>query len=287
MTNLLNKLETLKGRAIKTGNFAPLEKFFESDEARGLSYVEKNRGFITSSKIKEFRRCQFCYSKRYIEELPDRLDDADELEKDYFVIGQALDDRLTYGEDYYQDKYEVVPRRSKDAVKSQLTNSSGLLVDNMFSEFKEQSMFNQNPKKRVFITQFGSALIKVELDDLDEEREMIWDVKSISDIKKIRPTDYITQATLYQFMVEEKLGKRFGVEFEFVDKHKGFSRSQALRFTDDAMRVELGRIMQTIDEMIVTHESGFYTEPTDQEVLFDCPYYGVEGHGRPTKPLEY
>lgn len=72
-------------------------------------YIEKNRGFMTSSKLKEFVRCQKCYKWKYEDEIPDPT--ADFETADHFVIGQALDDRLTHGEEAYKEKYFVVARR--------------------------------------------------------------------------------------------------------------------------------------------------------------------------------
>lgn len=107
----LNKLNNLSVEAVKTKNFIELEKYCLSEEYQSLPYSVKNYYFITSSKLKAFEKCPLAYKFEYIDlvEKPDGMDD-----KDYFVVGRALDDRLTMGEEYYGEKYKVVSRRSEN-----------------------------------------------------------------------------------------------------------------------------------------------------------------------------
>ncbi len=106
----LKRLEMLYKRALQTENYKDLEKFCISKQFQALPYVEKNRLFITGSKIKAFGECQLAYKYKYIDMIPERI----EGEKDYFVIGQAFDDLVTHGESAYIENYTVVKSRESN-----------------------------------------------------------------------------------------------------------------------------------------------------------------------------
>jgi hypothetical protein len=267
----------------KSGDWSKLAKYFE--EHQELPYAEKNASFITSSKIKEFARCPFCYSKRYVDMMPCPGDTS--FDKDYFVIGRAFDDLVTLGGPGFEQKYEVVARRAKEAEKVQLTERMGRLIDQMAAEFNSNELFAKEPIKKVMFMPFpfNTEIVKVEVDDFDSKNKVIRDVKTCANIKLINPIDYIIQASLYQLVAEYHMGETYDVEYEFVDKNDHFSRSQKVIFSNETLHRERDRIFQIIQDMHQAHQSGIYLEAEDQYVLFDCPYYGVDGHGRPKQPI--
>lgn len=266
-----------------SGDLVALEKAWMSPAIASLPYAERNYPFMTSSKIKEFQRCQFCYKAKYVDLIPDPTET--ETQKDHFLVGQALDDLLTNGREKWDAKYEIVSRRRDDAEKVQLTNSHGRLVEQMINEFRAVPIFNQQPKKKLFFWNPGPFIVKVELDDFDGKA--IRDVKSTANVKTFDPGMYTIQAALYQLVAEENTGERLPVEYEVVDKYTYFSRSMAVRYTDQTLFTARGEILKSIEEIKMAEDTGIYASAQRQEVLYDCPYYGYLGHGRPNQFILY
>lgn len=287
MQDTIGKLKDLQDKAFAEENFTELEKFFQTAEYKELPYLIRNRGFITSHKMLEFMRCQFCYAQKYINEVPDPT----EGDNDNFLIGQALDDRLTEGEDFFKSNYEVVARRSDKAVKKQLTMSQGSLVNNMQKEFMENKLFNKKPAKKIFFAKIGGFILKAELDDFVPGERIMNDVKSTANITTFDPHNYLHQMSFYQLVVEESQDVRCAANLEVVDKYSAFSRSALYHFTQETLFSGRGGLLQALEEMRSAHDSGIFVPAKDQATLFTCPYYGLktnscsDGHGRPTKPI--
>ena len=83
-----------------------------------MGYIERNRGYITASKLKTFLTYwPEVYYKQYVEEL--KLDDDN---KDYFILWTALDDLLSYGEADFYKKYALKEKMLKADLEKALNN---------------------------------------------------------------------------------------------------------------------------------------------------------------------
>ena len=253
-----------------------------SDEVRFLPYAERNFQFMTSSKIKEFERCQFCYQKKYVDLLPDPT--QTDTQKDYFVIGQALDDLLTHPEEF-DSKYEIVSRRMGKSDRIELSNGMWETIVKMRKEFNSNPLFTGNPEKKIMFHKFGQFVIKIEMDDYKASELKIKDVKSSASIKTFEPDMYKIQAALYHWIVEENTMQRFAVEYEVVDKYAYFSRSQLFIYEQSTLLNKRGELLALLEKIKEAHETGLFFPAARWDVLLECPYYGVDGHGRPTKPI--
>lgn len=276
----MEQLTQLQKTALETGDTAELTKFCSSPEYLALPYEIKNKGFVTSHKLKEFVRCGFCYQQKYINGLADPT--REDGDADALIIGQAFDDLMTYGFNEYTRKYEVVARRSKGAEKVQLTETMGELIDNMYREFQAQKLFNHTPNKKVFVAVASGLLLKAECDDADEEKKIIRDIKSAASVERFDPQDYLQQMAFYRLLSELVTGEPWTIQIEVADKYKHFARSAAYLYTSETLQPEVGRIMEQLDQFKLAHEVGYFAPAKDQEVLYSCPYYGVDGHGRPS-----
>jgi hypothetical protein len=68
-------------------------------------YLEKNRWFITASKLKYFLTFgPEAYYYKFVKELV-----LDEPEKDYYVVWTAFDDLVSYWETYFFVKLAPIP----------------------------------------------------------------------------------------------------------------------------------------------------------------------------------
>jgi len=254
----------------------------ESREVAQLPYSVRNYPFITSSKLKAFDYCPLAYKYEYI----DLIEKPNEATADHFILGSAFDSLLTDGRDTFDNTYKVVSRRSKSDsdYNFQLNSSMVSTIESMEKEFKANPLFNHAPKKKLFFWQYRGHLIKIELDDYTGDA--IRDIKTIANIKKIEPSNYLIQACLYHLVVEENTMQKLPVIYEYVDKHK-ISRSQAVEFSRATLESFRGQLFRMLDDLVESIELGLFMPTTDQEKLFDSPYYGYNGYGRPTKPLIY
>jgi len=131
------------------------------------SYIEKNRGFITASKLKCFSKSPEEYFIKYVLETPYQT-----KKKKCLEIGTAVDDYISYGEKkffemYYIDEGLTIaglkesldsegiiynPKAKKDelegelygdrSLKKRLTASEGEIVQNVIREFTRQPLMD-------------------------------------------------------------------------------------------------------------------------------------------------
>jgi PD-(D/E)XK nuclease superfamily len=66
------------------------------------SYIEKNRDFVTASKLKTFIKSPEAYYLQYIKEVPSPRETSKA-----FTLGTAFDDALSYGAIEWNKKYFV------------------------------------------------------------------------------------------------------------------------------------------------------------------------------------
>ena len=313
--------------------YADLGELVLSPEVAEFPYEVRNKPFVTAHKLMAFDRCEYCYHKKYVEMVQDVTTEG----KEYFIIGQAVDDYLTLGEEAFSQKYIVMDRRIsdveeaiaeqeskiigaqkeflKDGVtrsatslkdeqkakeritflrsisnKTQLTPDMLETVKNAVREFKSQTTFNLNPKKHVFFHVWEGFLLKAELDDYEADINRVNDVKTVASIMNCTGNwadSYIPQAGFYEWLVEENVGQAPEVTLEIVDKYDYFSRSVNIRYRHDTLLPSRGKMISTLAKMRMAHDTGYFQSASDNEILFACPYYGVEGHGRPTQPIYY
>ncbi len=261
-------------------DLAALELDLEKEPSLGLDYVQKNKQYITASKIKAFMQDPYSYKLKYIDLIPDPTE-----EPDYFIMGQAFDDMLTSPNEF-ESKYNVVSRRMGKSDKIELTNTQNRTLQAMANEFFDQAMFRQKPKKKVFVFQYKGFLLKAELDDYDAANHTIRDIKTISSIHKIDPEAYILQACFYEWLAEERTGERHDVVFQYVDKSP-IARSHAVHYQKITLAGYRQHMWRMLDELIEAHEMDLFIPTNSQKALFDSPYYGYQGYGRPTQPINY
>lgn len=266
-------INSLIEEARKTKDWSKLEKHCLTPEFQNLPYHEKNKYFTTSSKLKDFQKCELTYKLKHLDMIPDPTED----DPDYFIVGRAIDDLLTFGDEYFEENYEVVARRG-ESNKIQLTRTMAKLVNQMNKEFKANTLFNSVPKKRVFFHEVGGLILKVEMDDY--EPGIIRDIKSSSNVITFDPEMYVLQMCMYHWIVEENTGERCKVEVEVVDKYTHFSRSKKIEYTEQTLLSRRGELLQLIDKYKMAHETGIFMRSSQPGVVYNSPYYGHPEYGR-------
>lgn len=73
------------------------------------SYAKKNYGVMTAHKLMHFMKCPYTYNMKH-ELLQDMGDDED---RRCFIVGQAFDDVVSYGEDFFKKNYYIRQKGEK------------------------------------------------------------------------------------------------------------------------------------------------------------------------------
>ncbi len=202
----------------------------DTPEYRSLPYIERNRPFLTSSKLKALKECPYHAYLRYVQEI-----DMGFETPDYFLIGQAVDDFLTHGEKEFWSKYKIVARRTEKTSEENpgvvlLTSTQGELIGNAVKEYASRDFFPQKPRKRNIIWLMGGMVAKAELDHFDVENRVIGDIKTCANVAAFEPMSYALQMAFYAFAIEKKWGEKVEAELYVIDKHSDWSRSHKWRF---------------------------------------------------------
>lgn len=100
-----------------------VEEFTATDDWYAIPYQHRNLYFVTASKLRSYQFLPAEAYKRYIECI-----DLPWLDKDYFIIGRAFDDRITKGEAWYADHYVCVNTRVDD-VAGRITELEAQLLE--------------------------------------------------------------------------------------------------------------------------------------------------------------
>lgn len=227
----------------------------DSPDVRALPYAERNRPFLTSSKLKEFAACPYHAFLKYVEQVPSPVEP-----EDYFVIGQAVDDFLTHGEDAYRERYTVVSRRSENSPDNriQLTTAQGRTVKNAAAEYLSRDFFPKQPKKRNVICLVNGIPCKAELDHWNPEERRIGDVKTTANITTFNPSMYFLQFGFYSLLVAMKWQEQVEAELYVVDKGTDFSRSHKWIFSRQTLMQQHYNVERLVKGWKDAMESGIW-----------------------------
>jgi hypothetical protein len=230
------------------GKEQPILDILDSEEYRALPYLERNRPFLTSSKLKEMAACPYHAWLQYVQETPSPV----EQEADYFVIGQAFDDILTRGRDYFSDHYIVGSKATKETkalmeqypAKPVLTPSANRALTLMEREYLSREFFPKKPTKKNILFLLHGIPCKIELDHFDAEARRIGDVKTTSSITTFNPMSYAIQFGFYSLGIALKHQENVEVELYVVDKGSDFSRSHKWVFCKATLMQQHFRVDQ-------------------------------------------
>lgn len=253
-----------------------VHEILDTPQYKALPYLERNRPFITASKLKEFAACPYHAWMKYVEEVPSPVED----DADYFVVGQAVDDLLTLGEEAYQEKYEVVARRSKEAEKVQLTNSQGAIVQNAAKEYLSREFFPKKPTKRNVLFLVHGMPCKAELDHFDAEARRIGDIKTTASITTFKPSMYLLQFGFYSLGIALRFEESVDAELYVVDKGSDFSRSHKWVLSHATLREQHFQVERLVKQWKDCAELGIWPHvdtatEEGREVCWNSEYYPV------------
>lgn len=272
---------------------AALLEFINSPEYLSLPYAVKNKGFITSSKLKAFDENELYAKYRYIDLIPEPVaGDTDPM-----IVGSATDDLVTHGKDYFESKYVVVPRRSDAEAarhfgKTLITNTMHEQIIAAAGECTLNPYFPKNPKKHIIIwLAFDKYPCKAELDYYEEGVEF-GDFKIVGNVDTVEPSkQYLLQMQFYFLSILEDTMQKLPCRIFAADRNKGYSRSEHWRFGVPTLEAGMGRINNLIMRWQSAVETGMFNPPDmrtpeGRKAMRSSSYYIICPQARAEFPLE-
>lgn len=239
-------------------------------------YILKNASYITSHKLKEFIRCPFCFKKKHIDLVPSPRQET----PDYFVVGQAFDDYMTYGQEEYCKKYEVVARRGVETGRTQLTKGQGETIEALLKGYNLNPFFDKKVSKKILEGEIFGVKVRGELDHFVDADNMIVDIKTTANLFKFDPLSYIYQMAFYHLLMEEIEDRRCSVRLYVCEKDTEVPKSECYEFSQESLMEGRRQVLQDMVKYVDALEHNEFPPTTDRYTLLtSCEYYGVEGHG--------
>lgn len=272
---------------------ALLQAFLESDAYLELPYAIRNKSFITSSKLAMFEKNELYAKYRYIDLIPEPITE----ETDAMIVGTAIDDLLTYGEQYFMKQYVVVARRTEAEQvrytgKTLLTNTMNEQIRRAANEYNLNPYFPKNIKKHTIIwLAFGKYPCKAELDHFERGVEF-GDVKSVGNVDQVEPSkQYLLQMQFYFQGIVEKYMEKLPCRIFGVDRYADFSRSEHWRFGVPTLEQGAPRINGLIMKWTSAIETGMFNPPDmrteeGRKAMRSSSYYLICPMARAAEPLE-
>lgn len=258
--------------------------FLETDEYAAMPYAQKNHPFVTSSKLKAYQECPYHAFLKYVELMDMGFETAD-----HFIIGQAVDDLLTHGSVYFNQKYYPCDMRlkaSKEFLAQHpefipLSLGDYAMIENMAKEYATRQFFPVKPiKKNIIWLMFEKIPCKAELDHFEEDSDLFEDTKTTASILTFDPNDYGLQMGFYYEGILEKLNQKRGAKLNVIDKHKNWTRSHSWIFSIPTLQSMQGEVHKLALEWHESMESEVWphVDPSTwhgQKVCWNSEFYPV------------
>lgn len=265
-------------------------------------YIQYNRGFVTASKLKEFIKSPEAYFRKYVLETP-----LAEKERKAFLIGTAFDDYLSYGKDFFFNKYFidawmlvadmvrecgergiiVENKETKDSLtkklfgdvsqKIRLTAGDGETILSMIAEAQRQPLWDlqgeYEPQKEVSAIFKDTLKLKGRLDRFSLEKKMIRDYKTTSDVTKFQGElaskfGYEISMAFYYILVKIAHGEECDVILDVVQSSSPYA-SEVFGYSKDRLEMIIGStIIPTLD---VLKQMTDMWEETGDETIWTQP----------------
>lgn len=246
------------------------------------SYIEENRGYITSTKLKAFDKCPMFYDLVYNKEL------LIEEPSDSLIMGRSFDDYMTLGKEGWEKKWAILePRQKRTGFKGKqipMTNSTGSIILAAVEEAMRQPIFDAENgyEKQVTIYAVYKAAngeklkLKGTLDRLSLAKKLIRDWKLFQSIEKFEreysfgdPYGYSFQSAFYQLLV--LIDKDTLCEFVFdVVENNLDPHSDAFKPNMEVLQQERARIISLLDQIAECQKSGKWRAIATDERVGKC-----------------
>lgn len=294
--------ETVKEWVATDGKDTDLEdkilKALNAWHYQNMPYAIKNYPFVTSHKLKMLQRNPYIADQIFNKLVPS----CKPADKDYFLVGLAVDVTCTYGEKEFQNKFAVKNRpdaafkaEAKEKGQVILSESLGAQVDECVKEFKSRKFFPDNLIKTNFVTVSHGLPLKIELDDWRPNECRFGDLKTNRNVNSFISDagwqNYLLQMGFYNYVILRKADqtmsdvayedfkRRLSGHLYVVDKYADFSRSHCFVFRQHILNEKFGDIDSLLEKWRKAIDSGIWEwtfdleNPNDLKMFNDCELY--------------
>lgn len=253
-------------------------------------YLENNRGFITASKLKLFTQCPYSYYLKY-----EREEEIGGTSGVHFGVGTAVDDFVSYGKEFFDNKYEIAEKgkRQTDLKKIYFSYSDGAPILRVIAEMKRQPFFalhNLDHEMQVEIKgKWKDLQIKGTLDVVNIKNMTFRDTKTtagkgfmpFSRVCKnaIKDFDYVFSMSFYDILFSCKYGEFAKSRIlDFFGKGE-ISKYYPIELTEDVIDEGRKRVIDALQYFKKCKESKNFPMrrelfKNNPEAYLEAPFYG-------------
>ena len=230
------------------------------------NYKAKNRGLVTSTKLRAFLQCQKLYELQYLKEIS-ADDDAQ-----HFILGRAFEDSLRMSSAEWEGHYFGLNRTERATVERARLEALRNKEIDAAGDYETGKVFHAR-----YTAQNGREYkLKAELDRYNGERGLIRDYKFVRDVSKFQwhATDmynYPFQIAFYQ-IVEAIATDRKGfaeARFDVVDKTKN-AASCSFLMPEETMERSRASVIEALELYSKAEFAGVYRPVAADERLTKC-----------------
>lgn len=166
-------------------------------------YADKE--YLSNSMLKDYKSCPHKFSMKHVTQ------EFVSEDKDYFLVGRALDVLITEGREAYEAQFEVVSSRRGRLEENLLTKTMARDVEGMAREVFRSPIIKKlelGPDKcqEIIAVTIDGVKRKGKLDYLNVATQLIVDFKTCYNLDDFDPTFYFPQLVYYRRLVREKYG---------------------------------------------------------------------------------
>ncbi len=252
------------------------------------SYLQKNKGFITSSKLKNFLKCKYRYYLEYEKE-----EEGFEEDDAKFLQGQAFEDFLYDGQQEWDKKWFIAPPRANRKKTEEatgmkvLSDPEGKAVMIAITEAKRQPILDLNGDyevRKIITNKYkGKYELRGEIDRFpkDPSANFFRDYKFLRSAENAHRDisefgwDYLFQMSFYQLLIQLQDDTMRDAKIDIVDKYK-FARTICVTIPAIILLEHRRRVFIALEEFIEAQESGEFPmveQSSRSRECFKCPYY--------------
>lgn len=236
-----------------------------------LSYIEKNRGKITSTKLNDFRKCPYLYKLKWVDEKSVQED------SDALVLGAAFDLYMRDKEEFATE-YTIVSKRMGKSETIELTQKMGETIRQCELEFQRQPLYNpQGIVQHEIEIMYKGHAVKGTLDEFQPQNKLIIDDKTAASMNTFREWahKYKMQMAFYNWLVEVKEGIAGTSALLRVVTKETPARSKFFFIPAQALEENRAFILESIDQMIEAIEENRFPFTQNKLECSSCPAWNI------------
>lgn len=240
------------------------------------TYKERTKGFITASKMKDFKKCEMMFFLKWIAGNAEEKPATDAMN-----YGNILDDYVNMSEAEFWSKYVILEKNKKRKTEYEIKHSDGEKLLAHIAEIKRQKLFMNSTgykaQEEIKCDYKGLALMGT-LDRYSKELAIIRDTKSCQYHVNEYGKNFHQQAyqfgypfsmAFYSILAEIRDGVKCKVYLDVFSKDNGLYRMYEI--PDTILIPEKHHIIETLDKLATKKTEDDFECVDDMNVCLRCP----------------